>query len=50
MFTFAFGSWDLIARKAAKLAVPPPINKYGISVGISADVAGMLPGDCNCDY
>lgn len=40
--TFAFGSCDLIARNAAKLAVPPPINKYGTSFGISDDVGGIF--------
>jgi hypothetical protein len=31
-----------MARKAAKEAVPPPINKYGILFGISFDSAGNL--------
>lgn len=40
--TFALGSCDLIARNAAKLAVPPPINRYGTSFGISDEAAGTF--------
>lgn len=36
--TFALASFDLIALNAAKLAVPPPISKYGTCFG-------MLSGD-----
>jgi hypothetical protein len=31
-----------MARKAAKEAVPPPINKYGTLFGMSFDSAGNL--------
>ena len=31
-----------MARKAANDAVPPPINKYGVSFGMSAELAGIL--------
>jgi hypothetical protein len=31
-----------MARKAAKDAVPPPINKYGTLSGMSFDSAGNL--------
>jgi hypothetical protein len=31
-----------MARKAAKDAVPPPINKYGTPSGMSFDSAGNL--------
>ena len=31
-----------MARKAAKDAVPPPINKYGILSGMFFDSAGNL--------
>jgi hypothetical protein len=40
--TFAVGSADFMARKAAKDAVPPPINKYGTLSGMSFDSAGNL--------
>ena len=38
--TLAFGSFDLIARNAAKLAVPPPIKRYGMCLGMCSDVSG----------
>lgn len=37
----AFASLDLIALNAAKLAVPPPISKYGTYDGMSFDVSGL---------
>lgn len=37
---FAFGSLDLIALNAAKLAVPPPISKYGTCFGMLSGVSG----------
>lgn len=42
--TLAVGSADLIALNAAKDAVPPPINKYGTSEGISLEIRGSLTG------
>lgn len=42
MITFALGSCDLIALNAAKLAVPPPISKYGTLLGISFEVGGTF--------
>lgn len=38
----AFGLFDLMALNAAKLAVPPPINRYETSFGISCEVSGTL--------
>lgn len=40
--TLAVGSADFIALNAAKDAVPPPINKYGTSFGMSLELAGFL--------
>lgn len=38
-----------MARNAAKLAVPPPINRYGTSFGISADFAGIFAIEIHWD-
>lgn len=40
--TLAVGSADLMARKAEKLAVPPPIRRYGIWVGMSQESRGYF--------
>lgn len=42
--TLANGSADLIALNAENAAVPPPINKYGTSAGISFGSFGHLTG------
>lgn len=39
--TLAVGSVDLIARNAAKEAVPPPINRYCTLSGIELDTEGI---------
>jgi hypothetical protein len=40
IITFAFASCPFMALDAAKLAVPPPISRYGTSFGMSADDSG----------
>lgn len=42
VITLALGSCDFIALNAAKLAVPPPISRYGTLLGISFEVGGTF--------
>lgn len=38
--TLAVASLDLMARKAEKAAVPPPIIRYGTCLGRSSELGG----------